>query len=86
VLLSTTHGENYRFLLTTPQERAAFAAGECVTQGRYAEGKKFYFAIHPSLFVRNRLLAGFVEVDKLPVPADVGIKQDLWFARKEIQK
>lgn len=84
VLLSTTHGENYRYLLTAPEERAAFSAGECVTQGRYAEGKKFYFAIHPPLFVRQRLLAGFVEVDKLPVPADAHIQQDLWFARKEI--
>ena len=85
VLLSTTHGENYRYLLTTPQERAAFAAGECVTQGRFAEGKKFYFAIHPPLFVRHRLLADFVEVDKLAVPPDAHIQQDLWFARKKIQ-
>jgi len=83
-LLSTTHGENYRYLLATPNERAAFAAGKCVTQGRYAEGKKFYFAIHPPLFVRHHLLTGFVEVDKLPVPTGAHIQQDLWFARKEI--
>jgi SAM-dependent methyltransferase len=82
LLVCTTHGEAYRYLLAGHQERERFAAGELVVQGNYKEGRKWFFAIHPEAFVRSRLLAGFAEVRRQPIAEADGILQDVWLARK----
>lgn len=82
VLLSTTHGDAYRYLLARNEEQARYDSGHVVTQAQYGEGKKWYFAIHPPRFVRDALLAGYEQVEQLTVPPSAGMKQDLWCARK----
>lgn len=82
LLICTTHGENYRYLLTRKGEQAAYAAGDPVVQGRYREGKKWYFAIHPPRFVREELLKDFGRVSPVPVGADAGLLQDVWVGVK----
>ena len=82
VLLSSTHGDDYRYLHARADEQAAYAAGQVVTQAQYGEGKKFYFAIHPPAFVRGALLGDYEGVERIAVPASAGMKQDLWAARK----
>jgi SAM-dependent methyltransferase len=82
VLLSTTHGLNYLYLLTRADEVRAFARGAMVAQDGYTEGRKWYFAIHPPAFVRNRLFGGFADVRQVTVRAEAGMLQDLWLARK----
>jgi glycosyltransferase involved in cell wall biosynthesis/SAM-dependent methyltransferase len=81
-LLSTTHGDNYLYLLTRADELRRYARGSVVTQAEYAEGRKWFFAVHPPAFVRQRLFGGLASVEKLPVAADAGMLQDLWLARK----
>lgn len=82
VLVCTTHGSNYRYMLSTPAEKEAYARGDCIEQARYTEGAKWFFAIHPEAFVRDRLLADFAGVKRLPSqPADA-LLQDVWIARK----
>jgi SAM-dependent methyltransferase len=82
VLLSTTHGDAYRYLLVRADEQDAYAEGRVVIQAQYGEGKKWYFAVHPPVFARDTLFGSFADVALLPVPSDAGMKQDLWFARK----
>jgi glycosyltransferase involved in cell wall biosynthesis len=82
VLLSTTHGLNYLYLLTRADEVRAFARGAVVAQDGYTEGRKWYFAIHPPAFVRKRLFGEFADVRQVTVPAEAGMLQDLWLARK----
>jgi SAM-dependent methyltransferase len=82
ILAVTTHGENYRYLLASQEERRLFDAGELVVQGRYREGRKWFLAIHPETFVRERLLAGFTAVDRVAARPEDAILQDLWVARK----
>jgi len=82
ILLSTTHGDAYRYLMSTEAERARYDAGEIVTQDGYAEGKKLYFAVHPPRFVTERLLAGFEDVAPIPVDPASGMLQTLWLARR----
>jgi glycosyltransferase involved in cell wall biosynthesis/SAM-dependent methyltransferase len=82
VLLSTTHGVNYLYLLTRADEMRTFARGSMVAQDGYTEGRKWYFAVHPPAFVRNRLFRDFADVRQIPVPAEAGMLQDLWLARK----
>jgi SAM-dependent methyltransferase len=83
LLICTTQGDNYRRLLTDAGERERYAAGELVVQGNYAEGRKWFFAIHPERFVRERLLAGFAGVERLPAPTEYGFAQDVWGAWKD---
>ena len=82
LLLSTTHGVNYLYLLTRADEVRRFARGAMVTQDGYTEGRKWFFAVHPPAFVRNELFGGFESVEQLPVPNDAAMLQDLWLARK----
>jgi SAM-dependent methyltransferase len=82
LLICTTHGENYRYLLTRKGEQAAYEAGDTVVQGRYREGKKWYFAIHPPRFVREELLKDFGQVRPVTVGADAGLLQDVWIGVK----
>lgn len=82
VLACTTHGERHRHLLASAAERARFDAGELVVQGNYREGRKWFLAMHPERFVRDRLLAGWEDVRLVAVPPGAGFPQDLWIARK----
>jgi SAM-dependent methyltransferase len=81
-LISTTHGDAYSHLLSSAAERSAYAAGELVEQSGYQEGRKWFLAIHPPTFVRDRLLAGCTDVERISPLPDDGVLQDLWVARK----
>ena len=82
VMVGTTHGENYEYMLASTQEKDAYARGDCVEQEQYAEGAKWYFAVHPEKFVREKLLHQFESVERVPVSEGVGMLQDVWVARK----
>lgn len=82
LLICTTHGEAYRYLLSSAEEQQRYAAGLPVEQGNYAEGRKWFFAIHPEAFVRGHLLAGYEAVQRVPVRPEDGVLQDVWTARK----
>ena len=87
VLVCTTHGDGHRHLLASDQERERFARGDVIVQGRYKEGAKWFFAVHPESFVRDALLRDFASVEKITplesdgLTADIG-GQDVWLARK----
>lgn len=83
-LVCTTHGENYRYLLAGEDEQRRYTAGEMVEQGRYMEGRKWFFAIHPERFVRQRLLAGFEAVERVPTTPEERVLQDVWAARRPL--
>jgi SAM-dependent methyltransferase len=83
LLICTTQGDNYQHLLADADERARYEAGEVVVQGNYAEGRKWFFAIHPERFVRERLLGAFVGVQPIPAPTEFGFAQDMWVAWKD---
>ena len=82
LLVCTTAGDAYRYLLAAQSERAAYAAGRQVVQGKYREGRKWFMAISPEPFVREHLLAGFLDVRKVETLPQDGILQDVWIARK----
>jgi SAM-dependent methyltransferase len=82
LLVCTTHGDAYRYLLASRDERERFDAGEPVVQGNYAEGRKWFFALHPERFVRDRLLAGMADVRRYPTAESDHILQDVWTARR----
>lgn len=82
VLICSTHGEANAHLLASEQERADFANGKVVVQGRYEEGKKWFFAIHPHAFVRDRLLKNFEDVALVQPRPEHNFDQDAWCARK----
>jgi SAM-dependent methyltransferase len=82
LLACTTAGDAYTYMLAAQSERDDYAAGRQVVQGKYREGRKWFLAVSPEPFVRDQLLAGFVDVRKVQTfPAD-GILQDVWTARK----
>ena len=85
LLICTTHGDRYRYLLTDPAEQRRYAAGHVVEQAKYREGRKWFFAMHPPAYVRSTLLAGYADVALARPPAEVGILQDIWIARKPRQ-
>lgn len=82
LLLCTTHGDAYRYLLANGEERDAYNAGKAVVQGNYQEGRKWYSAIHPPHFVREHLLSDFFDVRQVPVLPEDDLRQDVWAARK----
>ena len=82
LLICTTHGAGYRHLLGFGAEQQAYEAGRMVEQGRYREGRKWFLAIHPPAFVRDRLLAGWDGVRQVATRPEDGIEQDVWIARK----
>lgn len=82
LLVCSTHGDYYRYLLAGADERSRYEAGEVVIQARYSEGQKWFFAIHPPRFVKETLLRDFEDVRMVPTPAASRIFQDIWIARK----
>lgn len=84
LFICTTHGDNYRHLLTTEAEHQAYEQGLQVEQGRYLEGRKWFLAIHPPACVRTRLLAGFEAVQQVTTLEEDGVLQDVWTARRPL--
>jgi len=82
LLICTTHGTNYLHLLATDEERRRFDAGDVVVQGNYVEGRKWFFAIHPDKFVKEKLLGGLVGVQRIPTRSSDGMLQDVWIGWK----
>jgi SAM-dependent methyltransferase len=80
LLIASTHGDFYRDRLA--QDREAAQNGELVVQAQYAEGKKWYLALHPPRYVREELLRGFTEIRHVPVDPAFNLHQDLWVASK----
>ena len=84
LLICTTQGRSYEYLLANQSERRRFASGAVVVQGNYEEGKKWFFAIHPEGFVRTQLLAGFADVRRIATTPEDDIPQDVWLATKAL--
>ena len=82
LLISTIAGEAYRYLLAAPDELAAFDAGQAVVQGNYKEGRKWFLALHPASYVRDKLFGSFADVRRLATYPEDGIVQEVWIARK----
>ena len=82
IMIPTTHGDEYRHLLSNTESIAKYDAGEIIEQGGYKEGKKWFFAIHPPKFVRETLLKDFASVQFIGSKPESDIYQDLWIAKK----
>ena len=82
LLICTTQGQSYEYLLANQSERRRFASGAVVVQGNYEEGKKWFFAIDPAGFVRTHLLAGFADVRRIATTPEDDVPQDVWMATK----
>lgn len=78
VFIGTFHGEKTKHKLF-PDELEKYERGELVVRGNVFEGSKNFVAIHSDLFVRNKLLKGFVSVEQVPWP---GFHQELYVAVK----
>ena len=83
LFICSTHGENYRHLLTSDADFHSYEAGDVVVKGRYVEGKKWYLAIHPEKFVRDVLLKGFAGIDRVKVSEDKQLSQDVWVCTRD---
>lgn len=81
-LISTTHGGKCQHLLATKADRNKYEAGQIVIQGKYREGKKWYFAIHPENYVKNELLKEFSDVRLYLGDGYDKMRQDIWIASK----
>ncbi|MEL6237551.1 MAG: class I SAM-dependent methyltransferase [Pseudomonadota bacterium] len=82
IMILTTHGRNFEYLMADPREQERYKNGEVIVQSKYEEGKKWFFAVHPDEFVKDKLLKDFVGVQKLDgEPWDIA--QDVWLARKQ---
>lgn len=81
VLVGTTHGDDYKYLLVTDEQRKAYDEGEVVLQENYEEGLKWYFSLHPPRHVREQLLSAFENVELIDGSSHE-IKQDIWVAEK----
>ncbi len=81
VFICTTHGDRCRHLLTTIEEHRQYNCGQVVVQGQYKEGRKWFLAVHPPLFVREKLLRPFAQVSSQRVNAP-DLLQEFWLARK----
>jgi glycosyltransferase involved in cell wall biosynthesis/SAM-dependent methyltransferase len=82
LLVCTTHGDHYRYLLASTDEVARYDSGDVVIQAHYGEGRKWFFAIHPPAFVRQTLLRDFDDVRLVPLSAKSRMSQNVWVARK----
>lgn len=81
-LITTTHGDYYRYLMTQKSEVATYERGDLVVQNQFEEGKKWFFAIHPERYVRDTLLKDFIGVARVKPDASVGMTQDVWVGFK----
>ena len=82
LFICSTHGNEYRHLLTSKDDHRSYEAGDVVVKGKYMEGKKWYLAIHPEKFVKEDLLGDFDNVTRVEVGDDKKLVQDVWASRK----
>lgn len=84
LLICTTQGDAFRRMLVTPSEHARYDAGEVVVLGNYREGRKYFLAIHPERFVRDKLLAAYAGVRQIRTRAMAHdfFQQDTWIGWK----
>jgi SAM-dependent methyltransferase len=84
LVLCTTQGDAFRRLLVTADEHTRYASGQVVVLGNYREGRKYFLALHPERFVRERLLAGFAGVRQIQTQAMSYefFEQDTWVGWK----
>ncbi len=82
ILVVTTHGDRYRRAELLPAEQAAYDRGELVVRGQVQEGKKWYAAFHPPVYVRTTLFPGLTECAHHPSPLANSLEQDVWVFRK----
>ena len=82
IFICTTHGDRYRHLLTKKVDIDTYEAGNVVLKGHYVEGKKWYLSFHPEKFVRESLLGGYIEINKVEVTQDESLLQDVWVGKK----
>lgn len=83
--LCTTQGEAFARMLANPKDRVALAEGEPVTLAGDREGKKYFLALQPERYVRERLLVDFVGVRRLRtsrMELDF-FEQDTWIAWRD---
>jgi SAM-dependent methyltransferase len=82
LLICTTLGDHYRERLAHRGETARYRQGQMVIQDGYEEGKKWFLALHPPSYVREKLLVEFTDVRAMEVPLESLLEQDLWSASK----
>jgi SAM-dependent methyltransferase len=76
VFILSTQGNAHRERLM-PEERDRFDRGELVVRGLAEEGRLNFSAFHPSRFVREQLLSGFLILEHREGRA----AQDIWIVR-----
>jgi len=82
ILIVTAHGDWYREHHLRPDEQKVYDAGRIVVRGGVEEGKKWFAAFHPPVFMRDRFFAGWTVLEHLTHPLPGSIEQDVWIARR----
>lgn len=82
-LLLTLHGNAYVDRLR-PEERTAYAEGQCVVRWAEVAGSNLCTAFHPPAFVRDRLASGWELVEHVASGALGNPEQDLVLLRKPV--
>jgi SAM-dependent methyltransferase len=79
--LFTTHGENFRILLT-PDQIKEFDSGKLVMRKGDAEGKKLFGSFHPRSWVENALARSGFKCLAFTAASTSGFGQDFWVVQK----
>jgi SAM-dependent methyltransferase len=82
LLICSTQGDDHCRRLAGREEAERYRRGEMVVQAGYAEGRKWFLALHPPRYVETRLLAGFTDIRHVPPGPDPDLRHDIWTARK----
>jgi SAM-dependent methyltransferase len=83
ILIVTLHGDRYRNVELLPDEQAIYDRGELVVRGNVQEGKKWFAAFHPPVYVRNQLFADMIELKHEPSPLANSLEQDVWVLKRK---
>ena len=86
LFICSTQGDDHCRRLARREEAERYRRGEMVVQAGYAEGKKWFLALHPPRYVETRLLRNFTDIHRAPPSADPDPRQDIWSARKAAVK
>jgi ubiquinone/menaquinone biosynthesis C-methylase UbiE len=85
LLICTTHGDYYCDTLASSKEAERYRNGQLIVQTGYAEGKKWFLAIHPPRYVKEKLLRDFADVHQVPIGTVKDTYQDVWIALRPTQ-
>ncbi len=85
IVIFTTHADACLERLL-PDEQQQYRGGNLVVRGGVYEGSKCFVAYHPPAYVREELLQGADVVAHLPSPASYQMVQDVWVARKRMNR